>query len=295
MSISNIPVVIIHRTYKDYLKVNLQITGLNNKIILIGDDQLENLSRMDNVTFVNINKYENLPLLKESYANFTNFSSNNKTFEWICFERVFILKFFMKEFKLNHVFHIDSDNILFDNINNYPFEKAIAYCICTNWRQYRMSNSIHCGLLNEEFCEKFIGLFNDIYVNKSKLFLIKDKINHHKDDRGRFHRGGICDMTLYYLLANEKMIDVQNLLNPVNNIVFINNINNAEGVESENQFELDATNKMNIQQIDNKYMVHDKMNNRTLRLFNIHFQGSAKKLLCEFKYKNTFTPLNMKI
>ena len=147
------------------LKVNLQITGLNNKIILIGDDQLENLSRMDNVTFVNINKYENLPLLKESYANFTNFSSNNKTFEWICFERVFILKFFMKEFKLNHVFHIDSDNILFDNINNYPCEKAIAYCINTNWRQYRMSNSIHCGLLNEEFCEKFIGLFNDIYVN----------------------------------------------------------------------------------------------------------------------------------
>ena len=141
MSISNIPVVIIHRTYKEYLKINLEVTGTNNKIYLIGDTAIEHLGLIDNVTFVNINKYENLPLIKKSYKNFINYSSNDKKFEWWCFERVFILKFFMEEFKLEHIFHMDSDNILLEDINSYPFKKNIAYCLLKN--QSLMCGSIH--------------------------------------------------------------------------------------------------------------------------------------------------------
>lgn len=279
ISKKNIAVLIIHRTYKEYLKINLEITGKNNKIFLIGDNNVKHLGKLNNVTFVDIEKYNNIPLINECRKSFVNYSSNSSNFEWICFERVFILKYFMEEYNIESIFHIDSDNILLFNINDYPFEKNIAYCICKNCHQYNMTSSIHVGLLNKNFCNKFIELYQDIYINKSKLNLVKGKINYHTDTNGQYVGGGICDMTLYYILANENIIDVENLLIPKNNIVFINNVNNGEGYESKEQYSL----KNNIMHIkftkNNKCLINDKINNKELQIFNIHFQGGAKILL----------------
>lgn len=280
ISKESIPVVIIHQTYKEYLKINLEITGKNNKIFLIGDNGIKHLSKLNNVTFVDIEKYNNIPLINECRKSFVNYSSNSSNFEWSCFERVFILKYFMEEYNIESIFHIDSDNILLFNINDYPFEKNIAYCINNNYHQYRMSNSIHSGLLNKNFCNKFIELYQDIYINKSKFNLVKGKINYHTEN-GQYVRGGICDMTLYYILNNENLIDVENLLIPKNNIVFINNVNNGEGYESKEQYNL----KNNI--IDIKFtksnicLIHDRINDEELQIFNIHYQGGAKRLLNE--------------
>ena len=33
-----------------------------------------------------------------------------------------------------------------------------------------MSNSIHSGLLNNTFCIEFEKLYNDLYVNKTKMY-----------------------------------------------------------------------------------------------------------------------------
>ena len=281
ISKKNIPVVIIHRTYKEYLKINLEITGKNNKIFLIGDNQVKHLSKLNNVKFIDIKRYNNIPLINVCRKSFVNYSSNSSNFEWICFERVFILKYFMEEYNIESIFHIDSDNILLLNINEYPFEKNIAYSLCKNYDQYRMSNSIHVGLLNKNFCNNFIELYKDIYINKSKFNLVKGKINYHTNKNGQYVRGGICDMTLYYILNNENIIDVENLLIPKNNIVFKNNVNNSEGYESKEQYSL----KNNIIDIkftkNNKCLINDKINNKELQIFNIHFQGNAKRFLNE--------------
>jgi len=286
-----IPTVIIHIGYKEYLKVNLQITGVNNKIYLIGDNAVKHLGQLKNVTFVDINKYRNIPIITKSRDMFINYSSNNKNCEWICFERVFILKFFMEEFNINHIFHIDSDNILLYDINNYSFKKEIAYCLCKNYHTYRMSNSIHVGLLNQNFCNKFIELYNDLYINKSKYNLIKNKIKFHTDvSSGKYVNGGICDMTLYYILVNEKIIDVENLLEPNNNVVFLNNINNGEGYEYKQQYRL-KNNILDISFNKDKCNIYDEINNKTLMLFNIHFQGGAKRFMREELIKITPNPL----
>ena len=278
---NNIPVVIIHRTYQEYLKINLEITGKNNKIFLIGDNKVKHLSKIKNVTFVDIEKYNNIPIINECRKSFVNYSCNDSNFEWNCFERVFILKYFLEEYNIESIFHIDSDNILLFNINDYPFEKNIAYCRSKNYHQYRMSNSIHSGLLNKNFCNKFIELYQDIYINKSKFNLVKEKIKYHTDVNGKYVGGGISDMTLYYLLANQNIIEVDNLLNPKNNIVFMNNINNGEGYESKDQYSL------NYNMIDitfnknNNCLIHDKVNNKKLQIFNIHYQGGAKRFMNE--------------
>ena len=269
----NISIVIIHTGYQDYLKHNLEITGINNHIYLIGDQSIKHLEQINNVTFINIEKYRNLDLIKKCKVHFKNYSSNSPEFEWLCFERVFIIKHFLIDYKLNQIFHIDSDNILLMNINNYEFKKEIAYCLNKNFHKFRMSHSIHSGLLNINFCDKFIELYQDIYINKTKLYLIQDKINYHTDKNG-----GICDMTLYYLLVKEKILDVQNLLEPNQNTVFINNINNGEGYNNKEQY-ITLNNLLKINLQPDSITINDKHYNKSYNINNIHFQGISKHLL----------------
>jgi hypothetical protein len=281
-----IKIVIIHIGYKKYLEENLKITSQQNKIILIGDNSLERLGTMNNVIYINIDKY-----LTYAISNFKkyfiNYSSNNVEFEFICFARIFVLEQFMKEYNIKKIFHSDSDNVILININKYIFTKDVAYIINKNYENpYRMSNSIHCALLNIEFCNIFIKLYEDIFINKSKMYLIQDKINFHKRE---FINGGICDMTFYYLINEYKMLDIQNLALPIkiNGIkyVFINNYNNGEGFQSRTQYKLTTNNTIFVKKIGDKsdiynnYTIYDELNNEELQICNIHFQGTAKKYL----------------
>jgi len=280
--------IIIHVGYKSYLEENINITSKTNKIILVGDSSIKRLGELNNVEYIDIDKY--LHKINNIYKpHFINYSSNNMDFEFICFARVFIIKEILKDLNINSVFHIDSDNILLKDINSYPFNKETAYIINKNYENtHRMSNSIHCGLINKKFCDVFENLYNDIYINKSKFYLIKDKINYHTKN-GLYINGGICDMTFYYLINN--IIEVQNLSLPVvidnKKYVFINNFNNAEGFESKTQYSLNTNNKMHIYK--NRYndnVIYDEINKEEIIIFNIHFQGQSKHLLDRVKLNN---------
>ena len=93
-------------------------------------------------------------------------------------------------------------------------------------------------------------------------------------------------MTLYYLLNQEKIIEVDNLMQTkiINNkkIVFMNNINNGEGPDSKEQYEL-INNIIKIQKSSNgeDNYLYDKINKEYLVLMNIHFQGGAKSFMNE--------------
>jgi len=272
-------VVVIHSGYKDYLKVNLEITGKYNHIYLIGDESVSHLGKINNVTYVDVSKYRNNDLIKKFKKHFINYSTNPALFEWLCFERVFILKQFINDMKIDKIFHIDSDNILLEDINNYQFNEDIAYMLSKNYgNNYRMSNSIHCALLNQIFCDSFTDLYIDIYVNKTKHYLIKDKIDWHKRTKTP---GGICDMTLYYLLVSHKLLKVQNLYELKDGKVFMNHLGNNEGIYSD-QYNTSFNTILNKKLLKINFKnntIFDKINNLDYRLMNIHFQGVSKKLL----------------
>ena len=59
ISSNELAVIIVHIGYKDYLRCNLEITGKNNKVYLIGDKSVEHLGNLPNVTFINIDNYVN--------------------------------------------------------------------------------------------------------------------------------------------------------------------------------------------------------------------------------------------
>ncbi len=281
----DIPCVIVHRGLQPYLKFNLEITSKNNKVFLIGDESVSNLASIsDNIEFVNIDKYETRNRIINLKKYFVNYSTQPQALEWMCFERVFIIHDFILERNYKQIFHLDSDNVLLKNINDFKFDYTNAYCTPSFQDNYRMDSSIHCGLLDKNFFIEFEKLYNDLYITKNKFHLIEKKINYHKSNN---IKGGICDMTLYFLLQNLKKINPQNLMQPLKSkdgeeFVFINNFNMAEGFYDFNNFEM----RRKKIKLYNGSSVNDLINMKKIKIANIHFQGGSKKYLNRFsKYR----------
>ena len=281
----DIPCVIVHRGFKPYLKYNLEITSKNNKVFLIGDESVSNLASIsDNIEFINIEEYETRKRIVDLKKNFVNYNTQQQDIEWMNFERVFIIHDFILERNYKQIFHLDSDNVLLKNINDFKFDNTNAYCIPSFQDNYRMDSSIHCGLLDKEFFLEFEKLYSDIYITKNKFYLIEKKISYHK----KYNiRGGITDMTLYYLIQKLEKIKSQNLMQPLKSkddeeFVFINNFNLAEGFYDFNNFEM----RRKKIKLYNGNSVNDLINLKIIKIANIHFQGTSKKYLNRFsKYR----------
>mgnify|MGYP001273889018 CR=1 FL=1 len=281
----DIPCVIVHRGFKPYLKFNLEITSKNNKVFLIGDESVSNLASIsDNIEFVNIKEYETRKRIVDFKKNFVNYNTQPQHIEWMNFERVFIIHDFLLERNYKQIFHLDSDNVLLKNINDFKLYITNAYCIPSFQENYRMDSSIHCGLLDEKFFIEFENLYSDLYITKNKFHLIEKKISYHKQNN---IRGGITDMTLYFLLQNLEKINPQNLMKPFKSkigeeFVFINNFNLAEGFYDFNNFEM----RRKKIKLYNGNSVNDLINLKKIKIGNIHFQGTSKKYLNRFsKYR----------
>ena len=93
-------------------------------------------------------------------------------------------------------------------------------------------------------------------------------------------------MTLYYLLKEINYLNPQNFIKEMQDIdgreyIFINNINLSEGFYGLKNFKM----KNKFIKISNK-SVEDVIQNKTIKLAGIHFQGTAKKKMNRYlKFK----------
>ncbi len=276
-------VVIFHTNYQEYLKVNCEVTSKNNEIVIIGDSSVSSLSSINNVEFVDYKKYLNNETIKELKKHFKPYNTTQEHFVWLWYLRVFITGLFMEDYKLDKIFHIDSDNILLSNVNNLIIKKENGYLISNNFdNPEHMTASIHSSLLSRNFFTKFIILYEDLFLNKTKFDLIEKKIAFHQENGA----GGICDMTLFYLLNELNLVEVENLMLPIknnfgNDLVFLNDLNDPEGYESPTQYKKDYRGMIKVKKnkTSSKFEVVDKINNKKIEIANLHFQGKAKKYL----------------
>ena len=273
-----IPIVVIHEGNQPYVRKCLEETLRHNpnNVILLGDDTNVSMCKEIGVKHIHINS---LPVSEQRVLfteHFVNYSSNSYLFEMRCFLKYFRLFEFMDTYKVDKVVHLDSDAALLCNLNvwqhienglNIPKERKEA--------PLRMSNSDHTAVKTIEYVRKFIELCNDIYVTKKKHYLIEEKVNYHKKVPG-----GICDMTVCYLLnITEK--NVSNLFDPSSSTcggVTMNHIGCSEGYLGLKQYEIN-NGLLSIYLENNRYYLYDTIRKKHQLLLNLHFQGTSKNLL----------------
>jgi hypothetical protein len=274
-----IPVVIVHENYQEFLKSNVEITGKNNSIFLIGNESVKVLEDHPSVTYVDIKKYLNMEKFKLFEKNFIHYGDKDRRTYMFWFMRMLIMSEFAKEYELESFFSCDSDNTLLVDVNNFNFKKENAITIPDEWEPFYYGASVHSGLISSKFCNVYEDLITSIFLDKKKIDFIEDKINFHKTNPGSF-----CDMTLYFYMSQFNLIDFDNLMIPRSfkekEFIFTQSYANGEGIKSRDQYKL--RNKKMLIKRDNKLNANyilDKKTKEKFYIANIHFQGKQKKYL----------------
>ena len=110
-------IVIIHMGFAKYLLYvlrQIKITNPNSEIFLISDKENKKYSKYS--TFVDISKIQSLESksFKEKYIHLGKSSPN---YEMFCMLRWIILRDFMREYNIKECLHIDSDILIFSDLN----------------------------------------------------------------------------------------------------------------------------------------------------------------------------------
>jgi len=287
----NIPVVVHHvASCPDYLKKCIEINALKNTVYLIGDktnDVFQYLgAKVHHIDVQTLSSIE----AKIFEKFFINYSTNNAYREYLCFERFFILKEFMKQYGFEKIAYVDSDCVLLEDVSVIAKDISCGLSMQNVDSPYHMVSCIHNSILTIELCNAFMGLCRDIYVNKSKFHLIEDKVKWHKNNN---IAGGICDMTLCYFITRDHMVDGLIDMNiPIiyngEKCVFDHNIGVSYGFEGEQTYVMDVNQTKTLSKCGDKYYAKT-VANEDIRLLSIHFSGSKKHILTQLDTKTFFT------
>lgn len=262
-----IPVIIINLGYENYLSYVLQQASKNNFVYYIGN--VEPNIKSNKIKFINIDQFSNET---ENFQNkYTHLNTTAYNYELFCYLRWFILKKFMINNNLNTVFYIDSDVLLFVDVN----EEWIKY------NQYDLTllhrTAAISSFITKDAIEKFCNMLLTIYENQDSYDF--QKIKSHFDIRQKYKLfGGVCDMTLFeYFHYNSNYGGgpgrVGEMMQIINDSTYDHNIN-AE----DQDFEI-LNNIKNIKIINKQPFVFNKKLNKNIKFNSIHFQGHAKQFI----------------
>lgn len=272
------PVIFIHKGDHYYLNYSLnqvKITNPNNPIYLITDTIT---NRYPFVNYIDINKYFNGA--NEFAKVYKHMSTNGFDNELFCFQRWYILKEFCNEKKLTDFLYLDSDLLIYCNVDAV-FGQLKEY-------DFTISKKLspHCCYFPSleklnKFCEFIPKLYTDSnYINR---FLTKHK--HHLDNN---LPGGVCDMTAFNEYQKEPAIKVKDLSIIEGDEVFDDNINDADGFLAENGIK-----KLSLEQ--GFYYGTLKENNKKVKFNTLHFQGPAKKYIAKYYFGKSIKKIEMKL
>jgi len=221
----NNEIVLIHNNYSWYLQFTINNAKFyNNNITLLGNN-LNNLQKLKVDKIIDLSKYsdsEKIILFKKLYFHL---SPNSYDYELFCFLRWFYLFEYVKEYNLDYVLYIDSDYLLFDNLNNILNLTKINYAAFSipkqSYSTYYWTASGHVSIWTKESLEDFCNFIIRAYSEISYIDKLKEKFNNSCS-------GGICDMTVFYLFYLEKESLITNLVNISNSYTHDHNINSSD-------------------------------------------------------------------
>ncbi|MEI0531386.1 hypothetical protein R4I97_07485 [Brachyspira pilosicoli] len=262
-------IVIIHTGFVKYLIYTLRKikeTNKNANIFLISDKECKEYFKYS--SFVDIKK-----VIKEESIEFKNkyihLGKSNPNYEMFCMQRWIILKDFMKEYNIRECFHIDSDILLFSDLNEAlnPFNK------------YNISLAHNLGLSmyikDVKVLEEFSKYLLFKYTNEKEINKLKDMYyNTNRVNNGV--AGSISDMDLSRDFFSNFNLPVGNLSEIENDSVFDSAI-----VYGGAEFEMLKKGRYQMKKIffENKIPFcnysKDKINKK-IRFHSLHFLVWAK-------------------
>jgi len=262
-----IPVILIHNGFQDYVKYSILQASKYNHVYLISD--VNPLLDIDEFKWFDIEEYmydfENFRL------NYMHLNTTPYSFELFCFYRWLILKNFMTKNNLDVVFYIDSDVMLYVDVE-YEWDNYCEFDMTLSHRTAAISSFMTLrGVTN------FWGSCENIYANKDTYDF--QKIKSHFDIR-QLHKlpGGVCDMTLFEHFHYNAGLGggpgrIGEMMHIIDNCTYDHNIN-AE----DQDFEMKNGIKHVKFNIIHPY-VYNKRLKRNVLFKALHCQGGAKSLM----------------
>lgn len=273
-----IPTIFCHIGNQEYLRCAIDSAVVSgNDVILLGD----NTNKLLCPKWVDQTQLD-LSIYTEFVKVYKHLSTNSIEFELRCFKRFFLIKSFMECMHINACFMVDSDVLLFQNLNKLPLYDNINLVISRRIEQpkYGWTVSPHIFYCTLNVLNEFIDfLFYEYTYNVKQLI---EKYDYYKNNK---KNGGVCDMTLLYLwcLNRNDYLNLCTIENPVFDL----------SVQSVNQFSDKIFIKDNILKMKKILSVNDEykfcLNDGTLvKAAAIHFQGTAKSVMPDYWNKRSY-------
>lgn len=278
----NLPIVFIHFGEAWYLKPVLkQARKFHDTVYLITDQnvQYEGIQVVNHIDF------------SEGVQEFTkvykHMSTNSAWVEHICIVRWKMMLNLLKEKGHEAAIYLDSDVLIFDNLNE-TISKRIKDCpiglsLPKYQPEFRWSASAHTSYITTQELEKLWEFMKAQYTQKEERKRLKRKHAHHIKNN---QSGGVCDMTLLYLYSQENKVNC--LTSCYEGTTFDHNINVAENEEREEykmrEEDIGLGRKIRIKDFEiknGKPVVHNVITGKDVVFNSLHFQsaGGAKELI----------------
>lgn len=195
-----LPILVFHRGKQKYVKSVLeQAEKYHSKVILIGNDENKNFS----ANWINYKELDHM-LLDRFKDVYIHMSSNPYQIEMFCLESWFYYYECAKKMGLQEFITMDSDVLLYRTIRKSDFGTAdVALGWAKKQEPYIWAYNPYFAYWKISKLENYLLFCIETYSeNNENTAKLREKWQYHKTS-GK--AGGVCDMTLMYLWAqNEK-------------------------------------------------------------------------------------------
>lgn len=223
-----IPILVFHRGNAVYLECCLNQAKKYNpdsRIILLGDSsnaQIKMAEHYNADDFLGAKEFK--PLYK--HCSFLSYD-----FEWVCIERWFAIRDFVRATGINRFLHIDTDVLLFCNVTEEAKRFEGYDATVARWDDQRlMAHFLHVN--NTNILEGFCDYMTELYSNEKELQRLIQKNINPKGNRARLP--WVSDMSLlndYYDQKQPNFFFLENTLEQ--GVGFENRITDPAGFQTE--------------------------------------------------------------
>lgn len=275
-----IPLVIAHAGYSPYLEFTLRQAAAavpEGGLIFLGDATND---RFPFVRHVDGTAARYRDAAGRLAATYRHMSTNGRAFELSALQRWLQIRTLMDAEGLRDAFVLDSDVLLFttpDEIRHLWFDgSAVGLAIPAEQPPYGWCASGHSCYWPAERLDAFCDSLVRLYTEPSERARIEAKWAHHL---ATGTRGGVCDMTAFYLFAErEGPSRVVNVNTVRSGTTFDHNLNEAAN-EFPGEYAMRGGFKAVEWDAGGRPFVRAAATGEAVRFLTLHLQGHAKALV----------------